>query len=477
MAVVLLLALVACKESVVEGTRDVRVDHTTAESAVESTHPASCVAANGRIYVAWQDDRSGESGVWFNTSVDGGETWIQQDVRVDRGTVGAFAPSLACAGERAWIAWEDERDGELRNRNIYVARTTDGGRSWAEEDVRLDGDVEGDAMSLGPQVLNVGDAVYVAWFDSRDGAYDIYLQSSLDQGASWRSEPVRVDTDGAGEAYSAWPKLAANEDGAVVVAWEDARSGVSDVFVNQSPDFGATFPGTDTRLDLGADGSDSFLPRVAMDGDVVAVAWHDTRDGAGRSVLLSTSQDAGVTWPEAPLRMDSDPAGASDSIVPDVAVRGDRVHVAWQDDAMGGYDILVRSSQDGGLSFGEEIRMDRDTRGEAQSYDAVIRTRDDLVVVGWSDRRGDLENVGFNDIYYAYSEDGGVSFTGEDLRINSNAPGSAWARDLNLLLRGPDVVAVWADGRNGTSDILSGRRALGEESVYVPPPPPEDAAR
>ena len=129
--------------------------------------------------------------------------------------------------------------------------------------------------------------------------------------------------------------------------------------------------------------------------------------------------------------MDTDPAGASDSIVPDVAVRGGRVHVAWQDDAMGGYDILVRSSQDGGLSFGEEVRMDRDTRGEAQSYDAVIRTRDDLVVVGWSDRRGDLENVGFNDIYYAYSEDGGLSFTGEDLRINSNAPGSAWARDLD----------------------------------------------
>jgi hypothetical protein len=239
--------------------------------------------------------------------------------------------------------------------------------------------------------------------------------------------------------------------------------------VNHSADGGASFGGGDTRLDLGADGSDSFLPRIAMDGDTVAVAWHDTRDGAGRSVLVSASTDGGVTWPAEPTRMDTDVPGAADSIHPAIAVRAGRVHVAWQDDAIGGYDILTRTSGDGGATFGQESRLDADTRGQSQSYDPVIAVLDDTVVVGWSDRRDDTGNVGFNDLYHTVSTDAGTTWDPVDHRINSNAPGSAWARDLHLMLRGGSMVAVWADGRSGSSDILAGLRGIGEESVYVPP--------
>jgi hypothetical protein len=470
----LLALLIACADPVPQGTLDVQVDRNPPEGDVDSVGPSACLSANGRLYVAWQDDRDGTSGTWFNMSADGGVTWMPADLRLDAGTVGAYHPSLACAGERAWVVWEDERDGELRNRNIYLAQTSNGGRSWTGGEVPLDGDPDGDAMSLGPTVVTAGDAVYVAWFDNRDGAYDIYLQSSTDRGATWRAAPVRVDTDAPGDAYSAWPRIAANDAGDVVVAWEDARAGATDVYVNHSSDFGARFGGGDTRLDLGADGSDSFLPRVAMDGDTVAVAWHDTRDGAGRSVLVSTSADGGVTWTGAPTRMDTDVAGAADSLNPTVAVRGERVHVAWQDDALGGYDILIRTSTDAGATFGDEARLDADTRGEAQSYDPVIALLEETVVVGWSDRRDDTEAVGFNDLYHTVSEDAGTTWDAVDHRINSNAPGSAWARDLHLMLRGSSLVAVWADGRGGSSDILAGLRGIGEESVYVPPPPEDE---
>jgi Neuraminidase (sialidase) len=467
------LLLLGCGgEEPAQGTLDARVDH--AGDAVESLAPTSCLAENARLYVVWEDARAGSSGIWFNTSTDGGDTWMPADVRLDTGAVGAFRPSLACDGERAWVVWEDERDGQLRNRNIYAARTTDGGRTWSEHAVPLDGDTDGAAMSRGPRVIAVEDAVYVTWFDSRSGAYDILLQASLDRGASWRAQPVRVDSDGVGEAYSAWPQVAANAAGDVVVAWEDARSGASDIYVNQSSDFGASFPGGDTRLDLGADGSDSFLPQLAMDEDLVAVAWHDSRDGEGRTVLVSASRDGGVTWPAAPVTMDVDEPGASDSLGPSLVVAGGVVHVAWQDASEGGYDVRYRRSEDGGASFGDAARLDADRAGEAQSYDAVLRVLGEKVVVGWADRRDDASGVGFNDLYYAYSDDGGATWSQQDFRVNSNAPGSAWARDLQVQLRGETLVAIWADGRSGSSDVLAARRKLGEESVYMPPPPKKE---
>lgn len=476
---VLFVLLSACDGTPTEeettATEDVKVDHAGDDAAVESVLPRSCFA-DGRLSVVWQDDRDGTPGIWFNASVDGGATWMVDDIPLDAGEVGAFAPDIACAGSTIYVVWEDERDGDLRYRNIYVNVSSDGGRTWLAEELRIDGDVEGEAMSLGPRVIATADAAYVAWFDNRHGAYDIYVQATVDAGATWLAEPTRVDTDDAGEAYSAWPRLAANTDGRVVVAWEDSRAGGTDIYANVSTDRGASFAEEDTRLDGGDDegATNSFLPSLAMSGDHAYVVWHDERNGE-RDVFLSASSDGGASWAAEPSRVDSDAAGQSDAINPVVAAVEDRVHVAWQDDRSGGYDVYHRFSLDGGAAWaGDEVRMDTDVGGESQSFAPVLLVEADTVLVGWEDRRADADEVGFNDLYYNYSTDGGGIWNPEDLRINSNAPGSAYAVDLALALSGGDIVAIWADGRNGSSDIFCASRALGEASRYVAPPEPEE---
>lgn len=459
-------------------TQDVKVDHTGDDDAVESILPRSCFS-DGRLSVVWQDDRTGVPGIWFNASVDAGATWMTADIPLAAGEIGAFAPDIACAGGSIYVVWEDERDGDLRYRNIYVNVSSDGGRTWLEEELQLDGDLEGEAMSLGPRVVAAGDAAYVAWFDNRDGAYDIYVQATADGGATWLAEPTRVDTDTAGEAYSAWPRLAANADGRVVVAWEDSRAGGSDIYVNVSTDGGATFGEEDTRLDGGDDegATNSFLPSLAMSGYHAYVVWHDERNGE-RDVFLSASTDGGTSWADEPTRVDSDAAGQSDAINPVVAAVGDRVHVAWQDDRSGGYDIYHRYSRDGGATWADdEVRMDTDAGGESQSFAPVLLAEGETVLVGWEDRRADGQEVGFNDLYYNYSEDAGATFSLQDLRLNSNAYGSAYAVDLGLALSDGSIVAVWADGRSGSSDIYCATRALGEESLYIAPAEPEEEAR
>lgn len=454
-----------------EGTVDVRVEHTQKSSTAESDGARSCMAGGNRLYAAWNDDRGGVDGVWFNASVDGGLAWQEADTDLTDAEAPATAVDLACGGDDVWVVWEDARDGELANHNIYFDHSADGGVSWGEADVPLDADVEGDAMSLGPRVVAAGDDVYVAWFDARDGAYDIYLQASRDRGQTWLAAPTRVDADAEGEAYSAWPRLAADGEGTVLVVWEDSRSGGSDIYANVSTDHGATFAASDTRLDGGDDAgaTDSFLPSVAMEGTRAYVVWHDKRFG-NVDVLMNVSSDGGATWGEAATRVTSTPEGESDAMNPVVAAVDDRVHVAFQDDRAGGYDVYLRTSLDGGAAWsGDEVRMDTDDAGFAQSYAPVLALSGQTVLVAWSDRRDDTENVGFDDLLYNYSLDGGAHWNADDLRINSNAPGSAWAQDPSVHLHDDALSVVWVDGRFGSGDVFAALRSVGEESVYVEP--------
>lgn len=465
----LFLYLAACDggPAEIEATIDTRVDHAGKDDGFEASRPRMCTSGS-QVYVVWQEARDGTDGVWFNASHDGGASWFPSDVRVDRGGSDATAPELACDGETVWVVWEDARDGELANRNIYSSSSEDGGVTWPDQDVALDADLEGDHMSLGPVIVAAGDAVYVSWFDSPDGAYDIFLQASLDRGRTWRPGPARVESDAAGAAYSAWPHLVADGDGTVVVVWEDSRNGGTDIYANVSRDHGDDW-GEDVRLDGGDEpgAANSFSPSLARDGDDVYVAWQDERSGSSRDVLLVHSTDGGGSWSE-PVRADSDAEGMFDSINVDLAVTGGRLQVVWQDDRSGGYDIYHRVFEDGGWKWGE-LRLDTDIAGEAQSHLPRLAVDGDDVLVVWQDYRQDTGAVGFDDLHYNWSRDRGNHWNAQDLRINSNEPGSSYAVDANPAIRDGNYQVAWADGRFGSGDIFFASRPLNVGSTWLPP--------
>ena len=467
----LLLLMVACggKDAGPEPTVDVRVDHAGKDDTSDAVAPRMCMTPDGRVYSVWEEARSGVMAVYFNTSNDAGRTWMPSDVIINHAEAEATAADVACDGESAWVVWEDARDGELANHNIYANRSTDGGLTWLDEDLRLDGDPEGDHMSLGPRAVAVGGEVYVAWFDSPDGAYDIYLQSSVDGGVTWLPGPTRADTDAGGAAYSAWPQLAATAGGRVVVVWEDNRDGLTDIYTNVSEDHGETW-GADARLDQGdeAGSANSFLPALAVDGDDVYVVWHDERSGASRDVYLNHSADGGTTWLAAASRGDSDAAGMFDSINASVAATGGRAQVVWQDDRSGGYDVYHRVYESGDWKW-DELRLDTDVGGEAQSYFPRVVAVGDEVLAVWQDYRSDAEYVGFNDLYYNFSRDQGNHWNAQDLRVNSNEPGSSYAVDSAIGILDGHYVVLWADGRFGTGDIFYASRPFEEGSYYVEP--------
>jgi hypothetical protein len=463
----------ACGAGEEVGAGDFRVDHAgTVNVPVEALSPKVCQDDFGRIHVVWYDARSEENSIYYNRSSNGGVTWNIQDTQLNTPSDGgdAVMPDIACVGERVYVAWEDHRDGDLENGNIYLNYSVNGGDTFLEDDVALDADPDGDFMSLEPRIFAVESSVYVAWFDSQYGAYDIFINSSTDGGVTWLPDPVRVDSGEAGSGYSARPVLAADANGNVVVAWEDSRDGYSDIYVNQSSDYAQSF-GRDIRLDIGEAGSaDSFQPSIAMSGEYAYVAWHDTASGEGRDIYLARSSNSGLTWATGE-RVESSAAGLFDALFPSMVADGPELHIVWQDDRSGGHDVFYRRSSDGGDTWeAEEFRLDRNAGGSSHSYRPQIKNyMDGTIVVLWEDYRFDGSLVGFNDLFYNYSLDQGLTWSSGDYRINSNRPGSAYAIDPWMGRRGQDLYFVWADGRFGSSNVFFNSLMLGEGSVYVSP--------
>lgn len=454
---------------------EVRIDGAGEFDRIDSHSTRSCVAPDGDTYVVWIDDRNGTPELWFNRKLAGDERldgWFPQPVPVSSfAGSNIWKPAIACTDSGVYVVWEDDRDGEVESHNIYFQRSVDGGQTWMPEDRLLEEDEEGRSNSFDPDIVVDGPNVYVVWSDNVNGAFDILFARSTDSGITFQP-PMRIDSDQPpGSAYSAFPRLATGFDGEhVYVTWQDFRNGGSvvdggsDVYFARSTDKGQSF-GSDVRLDTGEDPgrSDSFVPRIAADDDEVYVVWHDDRNGDGADVLMNHSSDGGVTWAAAASRADAeDTPGRNQSVYPSLCVVGDEAHVVWHDDRHQGFQRVFYNRAEAGSWVGPEVRLDANKAdGQRASRDTRIACDGANVAAAWLDETRDEGDDGYNDVAYNYSADGGQSWrvptSGADredtLRLDSNRDLS-FKEDLTIHLSGARLQATWTDGRGGSTDVF-----------------------
>lgn len=465
-------------------TEDIRVDQASPTDDPDSFGTRMCLTDNGHVYIMWLDNRSDTGSelvdIWMNRSLNLGEpdSWLEAPVRVNQGDLEAQGPgnvenpNMLCNDEGVFVVWEDDRDGELENHQIYFNRSIDGGETFLDEDILIEDDREGLNMSLEPKIVGFGQDLFVAWYDSANGTYDIFFSSSGDAGLTWRT-PLRINSEPINTAYSAHPQIDVSEDlENVWITWEDSRDGRSDIYFAHSGNGGVSFE-NDKRLDTGSEdppgSADSFEPYLCTDNDTnVYVFWHDTRNSEdGRDIYFNYSDDAGRNWLAEARRLDSDTPGLANSLYPVCSVSGSTAHVAWQDNRFSGYDVFYRQVQDGIPDTSEEVRADLGTdEGSSNSLDTVIDFYDGNIAIAWNDGRAEAESGaenGYTDLFYQYSE-GGAPFEESDYRIDSMYDGQSFKLDLNFQILGGEWYAAWTDGRGGTSDIYFQRLALGEEA-------------
>ncbi|HEX7088903.1 MAG TPA: sialidase family protein [Longimicrobiales bacterium] len=255
------------------------------------------VAPDGTVYVSWIDSRErdrarealgivedaamGHGGHGGGAAVAGGDADLPSpDVRVARSTDGGrtFEPgvivasdvcpccrtSLAVAPDGAvLVAWRRVFDGDVRD--IVVARSTDGGRTFsAPARVHDDGWVIPGCPHAGASLaVDSAGRVHVAWYTGRPERQGLYHAVSTDGGATF-GEPRALLAGG--WVPVSFVRLAAGPDGAVWGVWDDRRAEQRRVTIARTGDDGVEV------LDDDVPGS---APAVAAAAGTAIVAWLD----------------------------------------------------------------------------------------------------------------------------------------------------------------------------------------------------------
>ncbi len=301
---------------------DVRVCSDTAGAA--QSDAARLVVQNGVVHAIWRDERNGRFDLFTNRSLDGGLTWQTMDTQLNTGTSGFSASryDVASTGSSVYVVWDDDRTAA---RGVYCNYTSDDGANWLTNDIRLDS-VVASSSSVGPSIAVNGADVHVAWVDSRDGD-SIYSNHSVDGGATWLANDVRIDHS-LGSHETSSPKLA-KAGSALLAVWRAGPQSGGDIFSNRSTDGGLTWQSTDTSLTSSAPfTSDSAFLLVRSHGDAVFAAWSDQRNG-GLTFYTNYTADAGATWQPQDIRFDNDPAPILQILVDGIASASGAMFSWW----------------------------------------------------------------------------------------------------------------------------------------------------
>ena len=428
----------------------------------------SIASVGSRVYVAWSDQRSGvgRDDVYFNLSTNGGRTWLPSDVRIDNSVVPTGSSQnvrVAAEGTAVYVVWSDDRNGQS---DIYLNRSTDGGLTWTGSDVRLDTDTAGADVSERPQIAVAGQNVIVAWTEHRSGVQNVHVNRSLDGGATWLGSDVRVDTDGLTNADSQNCTIAATPTAAYVV-WKDDRNSSTDVYVNSSTDGGGTWLGSDRLLSptFSAGTTNARRANVVAQDDSAWVTWSD-----GQHVYVNRTSDKGVTWLGSEVRISEVGAMAAD-YDPGIAVDFASVYVTWADFRNGQGDIYLNRSLDFGVTWqGTDTRLDTSPIGGTYSFGPEIAANDNNVWVAWFDRR--ISSAG--DIHFNVSTDRGATWLVDDGRFDT-PPGNSNSSFHQVAASDSAVFAVWQDGRHDIVNqeiYFSSTGAVGVGGGCAPAEPP-----
>jgi hypothetical protein len=369
-----------------------------------SSSPRLDSDGKGHVYATWwTKHRDGKKDVLLSASRDFGASF-GPNVKLNQGH-GAFPPQVSADGKgHIYVVWPDERteggDGNPRERSrgqrIYYNRSDDHGATWLLQDMKLSGDADGKGrvMQAWPQIRSDDRGhVYVIWFDTRQGG-SIYFRASDDFGRTWREE---LSLKGEGGDVEGAMEMAADDQGHLYIAWADNRDGEYCIYLVASTDYGRTWS-NDVRLDVAkGKASRASLPTLAADpSGCVYVAWQDARHG-GWDIYLNMSSDFGKTWRTEGLRLNGGPPGEAEARLPQIALDGKGIMaVVWQEDR--GHDqqegiYLTWSTDFGKTWLNTDIRADEQKSGEAAVRPQIAMLQDGAAVIAWEVVRNDRKDI------------------------------------------------------------------------------------
>jgi BNR repeat-like domain len=342
-----------------------------------SNEPVIDISSNGHIHIVWSDDTPGNAEIHYKRSTDGGTTWSAAR-RLTWTSGQSYGPATAIdSGNAIHVVWRDDTPG---NAEIYYKRSTDEGITWSA-DQRL---TLTSGLSSAPTIaIDTSSTIHVVWEDSTLGQAEIYYRRSADGGKTWSALKRLTWTSGSSE----YPAIATESDNHIHVVWYDYTPGAPEIYYKRSTDGGRIW-GVAQRLTWNSLFSSG--PAIAIDSSkTVHVVWHDYRVGAPE-IYYKRSTDGGTTW-SADHRLTW---LSGDSYESGIAIDlSSTIHVVWQDNMPGNFEIYYKRSTDGGTSWSSAQRLTWNA-GQSQVPAVAIGPGNTIHVV-WSDT-----TPGYSEIYY-----------------------------------------------------------------------------
>ena len=123
--------------------------------------PALSIAADGSYHVAWFTGAASRPGLFYARSTDAGQNF-SAPLAVGNAQAQAGRPQVLSIGDNVWLAWK-ELDG--RNAVLRVQHSLDGGRSWGAPSTLA----QTSGASDHPLLIHHGQRVYASWFSAAEG--------------------------------------------------------------------------------------------------------------------------------------------------------------------------------------------------------------------------------------------------------------------------------------------------------------------
>ncbi len=273
---------------------------------------------------------------------------------------------------------------------LCYRRSYDYGMTWSDE-VRLF-DYDWGCMDI--DLIVNGSDLYLIWCDDD---YGLHFLKSNDNGTTWGGYRRLYDN-----FYSEECSIGHYNNNLYVIFYYQGFN-YYDLLYLKSNDYGATWSNA-IKLVEGEYGNYSSKPDhpeiIAYENNVHLV-WEDTRDG-NREIYYKKSIDGGTNWGN-DIRLTST---SNDSLYPDIAVDGNKIHIAWAETDNGTEEVFYIKSIDNGMNWKNKINLSIKNNS---IFDPLIKVYNGFIHFVWEES---------GDIYYKKSFDDGGNWT-DEIKINN----------------------------------------------------------
>ena len=191
---------------------------------------------------------------------------------------------------------------------------------------------------------------------------------------------------------------------------------------------------------LTSNAGNSANPSIAVDGENIYMAWQDDTPG-NSEIYFRMSTDGGYTWAAAKRLTNN----TGNSANPAIAVNGPNIYVVWQNDTTGNpnmSDIYLRMSTDGGYNWKTAKNLTSNAGNSANPSIAVDNLN---VYVVWND-----DTTGNPEIYFRESNNGGSTWAApQSLTINAGD-----SLNPSIAVNGSNIYVTWEDNTPGNYEIF-----------------------